>query len=566
MDGHTAVLGLDVGGTRIKWVRWSPLSGVLDQGWQETPRQAAPAVVSAVAGLIGHRPVHGACAEAIRASGGSVHGVDVDTTDITLPGGAESAVRDAHAALGGLDGVVHAVGMSGRRLGDGRITERTGEAWAEVHRVNHESVFRLLRATIPEIAPGGSIVIVGSALATSLDRDFRTVAYAGAKGALIPLVRSAAYDAAPAGVRGEPGRRRAGGHPDGPAGARLPRDRGADGGTDAARRHGLLTRGGGRRRPVAPLRRRPANDRRGHPRRRRVAPAMNRPETLTTDHVASTPLLWSGDVVVVGGGSAGCAAAVAAARAGARTLLVEAAGFLGGAGAAVLDTFYGFYAPGRADRVVGGIGWEVCRRLLSWDQAFERPNTYGAGTGVTYEPEALKLREYTRFLRSRVPGYADARLISVATHIGVRESRRLVGRYVLTREDVLSARRFADEIAQCGAPIEDHAGGSSTIWQYVGGDGDPTGMTYGVPYRCLLPREVSGLLVAGRCLSVTHDAHASIRSMGAVHGHGPDGRNGGGDGGLGAPATGGRRRARAPHGPAGGRRDPVSPTECSMIQ
>lgn len=124
-----------------------------------------------------------------------------------------------------------------------------------------------------------------------------------------------------------------------------------------------------------------------------------------------------------------------------------------------------------------------------------------------------QVREYTRFLRSRVPGYADARLISVATHIGVRESRRLVGRYVLTREDVLSARRFADEIAQCGAPIEDHAGGSSTIWQYVGGDGDPTGMTYGVPYRCLLPEDVSGLLVAGRCLSATHDAHASVRSM-----------------------------------------------------
>lgn len=153
-------------------------------------------LVAGVGGGIG-----GACVEAIRASGGSVHGVDVDTADITLPGGAESAVRDARSALGGLDGVVHAVGMSGRRLGDGRFTECTDEAWVEVHRVNHESVFRLLRAAIPKVAPGGSIVIVGSALATSLDRDFRTVAYASAKGALIPLVRSAAFDAAPAGVR-----------------------------------------------------------------------------------------------------------------------------------------------------------------------------------------------------------------------------------------------------------------------------------------------------------------------------------------------------------------------------
>lgn len=60
MDGDTAVLGLDLGGTRIKWVRWSPGSGVLDQGRRATPRRDAPAVVSAVAELIGGRPVRGA--------------------------------------------------------------------------------------------------------------------------------------------------------------------------------------------------------------------------------------------------------------------------------------------------------------------------------------------------------------------------------------------------------------------------------------------------------------------------------------------------------------------------
>ncbi|GAB2656720.1 SDR family oxidoreductase [Kribbella swartbergensis] len=145
--------------------------------------------------------IGGACADSIRASGGQVYGVDVGSADITLPGGAEAAIGQAHAVLGGLDGVVHAIGMSGRRLGDGPVAECTDEAWSEVHRVNHESVFRLLRASIPKLAQGGSVVIVGSALATSLDRDFRTVAYASAKGALIPLVRSAAYDAAPRGVR-----------------------------------------------------------------------------------------------------------------------------------------------------------------------------------------------------------------------------------------------------------------------------------------------------------------------------------------------------------------------------
>lgn len=154
-----------------------------------------------VAGVNGG--IGGACATAITAAGNRVHGVDADSIDITLPGGAEAAVEAAQAALGGLDGVVHAIGMSGRRLGDSTVPECSDEAWAEVHRVNHESAFRLLRASIPALAEsgGGSIVVIGSALATSLDRDFRTAAYASAKGALVPLVRSAAYDAAAANVR-----------------------------------------------------------------------------------------------------------------------------------------------------------------------------------------------------------------------------------------------------------------------------------------------------------------------------------------------------------------------------
>ncbi|MGN9838325.1 SDR family NAD(P)-dependent oxidoreductase [Nonomuraea basaltis] len=141
--------------------------------------------------------------EALAAEGCAAYGVDRDDVDVTRPGGAESAVRQASERLGGLDGIVHAIGMSGRGLGDGPITDCTDQAWTEVHRVNHESVFRLLRAGIPELARGGggSIVVVGSALATTLADDFLTVAYASAKGALVPLVRSAAYEAARSGVR-----------------------------------------------------------------------------------------------------------------------------------------------------------------------------------------------------------------------------------------------------------------------------------------------------------------------------------------------------------------------------
>jgi len=374
------------------------------------------------------------------------------------------------------------------------------------------------------------------------------------------------------------------------------------------------------------------------------------------------------DVVVVGAGSAGSAAAISSARLGARTLLVDRLPFLGGTSTAVLDTFYAFYTPGeRARRVVGGLGWEVAEKLKADGMAFERPNTYGAGTGVTYDPEVLKVvwerlaedaqvdvllhtwatgvelrdgrtvavrtwnkggesviqagaiidssgdadlcamagvpyedarstpnlqslstifrvanvdtekasalpraelwarmrraaesgdyrlprlegswhrtphagvitvhmtripnvdatdpeqltraeiegrrqvREYHRFLRDKVPGFDRSVLVATSPAIGVRESRRVIGDYRLTRDDVLDARRFEDEIALCGAPIEDHAAGADTRWTYV-----PESGVYGIPYRCLLPEGVEGMLVAGRCFSATHDAHASARSM-----------------------------------------------------
>ena len=119
-----------------------------------------------------------------------------------------------------------------------------------------------------------------------------------------------------------------------------------------------------------------------------------------------------------------------------------------------------------------------------------------------------QVQEYHRFMRDRVPGFERAVIVATSPSIGVRESRRVHGDYRLTREDVLGGVRFADEIALCGAPIEDHHAGGDTDWQYVGDGG-----VYGIPYRCLLPTGIEGLLVAGRCFSATHDAHASARSM-----------------------------------------------------
>ena len=118
-------------------------------------------------------------------------------------------------------------------------------------------------------------------------------------------------------------------------------------------------------------------------------------------------------------------------------------------------------------------------------------------------------QEYFRFLKAMVPGYEEAVLIATSPWIGVRETRRIRGDYQLTGEDVLAATRFPDGIARCGAPIEDHHAGRDTRWAYI-----PDSGTYTIPFRALLPAGLDGILVAGRCLSATHDAHASARSIG----------------------------------------------------
>ena len=387
--------------------------------------------------------------------------------------------------------------------------------------------------------------------------------------------------------------------------------------------------------------------------------------------------IGSFDVVVVGSGAAGSTAAIAAGRAGANTLLIEKLPFLGGNSTAVLDTFYGFYTPGEAPvKVVSGIGDDVIDGLRRLGPVLERPNTYGAGTGVTYLAEHLKVvweglvvdagarvllhafvqdadvtegrvtgltvatkagllhvdarvfvdasgdadvchhagfeyelageldpaqtltttfrmanvdherrkqvskddlqalmtlagesgeydlprregsdhitpvegmtatvmtrldhvvhredgdvanatdpdilsaaeiagrrqaLEYARFLIDEVPGYEAASLISLSTQIGMRETRRVYGDYRVTREDVLGAVQFEDQIGLCGAPIEDHVPGTGTKWEYL-----PEGKAVGIPFRSLVPRDGVNVLTPGRCFSATHDAQASIRSM-----------------------------------------------------
>ena len=154
-------------------------------------------------------------------------------------------------------------------------------------------------------------------------------------------------------------------------------------------------------------------------------------------------------------------------------------------------------------------------------QSFERrPNGVVNATDPEFLTRAemegrMQALEYIRFLRDYIPGYQSAGLAAMSSQIGVRETRRIIGDYVLTRNDVLGARQFDDQIALCGAPIEDHGTGERTKWVYL-----PEGQCVGIPYRALLPRQVSNVLVTGRCFSATHEAHASVRSMAQCMGMG----------------------------------------------
>lgn len=114
--------------------------------------------------------------------------------------------------------------------------------------------------------------------------------------------------------------------------------------------------------------------------------------------------------------------------------------------------------------------------------------------------------EVAAFLRAHMPGFADAFLADTAAVLGVRESRRIVGRHVLSGAEVTAGTRFRDAVAANAWPLEYHTRGRSTEYRFL-----PPGVTYDIPYRALLPLGVRNLLVAGRCCSADRDALASVR-------------------------------------------------------
>jgi hypothetical protein len=115
----------------------------------------------------------------------------------------------------------------------------------------------------------------------------------------------------------------------------------------------------------------------------------------------------------------------------------------------------------------------------------------------------------TEFLKTMSP-FARAFVSHTAPQVGIRESRRVIGRYQLTSEDVLSGRKFEDGVARASWPIE--------LWEEgrLGATSEylEDGQTYDIPLRCLQARDVTNLFVAGRCMSASHEALGSARVIG----------------------------------------------------
>lgn len=111
------------------------------------------------------------------------------------------------------------------------------------------------------------------------------------------------------------------------------------------------------------------------------------------------------------------------------------------------------------------------------------------------------------FMKTRLPGFERSSISSVATQIGIRESRRIDGLYHLTIDDVVAGQKYGDVIARSGYPVDIHdPTGKGVKAAWIGGDG-----AYDIPYRCLVAKQVHNLLAAGRCISTTHEALATTR-------------------------------------------------------
>lgn len=168
--------------------------------------------------------------------------------------------------------------------------------------------------------------------------------------------------------------------------------------------------------------------------------------------------------------------------------------------------------------------WHICNNIIG-------PRTIGFNAGHVWNvdntrPETVSkaliqgrklAEEYRKALAKFVPEtFASAFLVSTGALLGVRETRRIIGDYYLTTDDLMSFKDFDDEIGRNCYFIDVHHKKKE-----VGTDGEkahnafrfPAGKSHGIPYRCLTPKGIRNILVAGRSISTDRDSQGSTRVM-----------------------------------------------------
>jgi glycine/D-amino acid oxidase-like deaminating enzyme len=127
-----------------------------------------------------------------------------------------------------------------------------------------------------------------------------------------------------------------------------------------------------------------------------------------------------------------------------------------------------------------------------------------------------QVQELIRFFRKYVPGFERCTLVDTGAQVGVRETRRIVGEYTLTADDILCGTPFDDVVVFCAYPPDLHSPTNSGHTNV----GQMTANAYQIPYRAMVPQVIDGLLAAGRCISATHEALSAVRVMAQCFGMG----------------------------------------------
>lgn len=142
-------------------------------------------------------------------------------------------------------------------------------------------------------------------------------------------------------------------------------------------------------------------------------------------------------------------------------------------------------------------------------RVIKKDGTNGVELSEAITEARMQIRELIPFLRKEIPGFEGSELHSIAHTMGVRETRRIMGRAYITREDFVKQSKFPDGIARVNYCIDIHnpLGDGTEIIHLKQGE------WYEVPYGCIVPKNVENLLVGSRCVSVDHAVHSSARVM-----------------------------------------------------